>query len=145
MKRRALILSAFALAAIACNNDPKGAPTAATTSSATAAAQSPLKAGDAAPDITVKLHDGKDIKLSSLTGKMVLVYFYPKDDTPGCTTEACSFRDSYDAFKEAGAEVVGVSSDSSEKHASFADKHGLRLADIVEMPANNLILVFQKS
>ena len=57
--------------------------------------------------------------------KAVVLYFYPKDDTPGCTAESCSFRDQYEAFKDAGAEVIGVSSDSAESHARFAEKHRL--------------------
>jgi peroxiredoxin Q/BCP len=65
------------------------------------------------------------VRLSDFRGRPVVVFFYPKDDTPGCTAEACSFRDRYEAFAEAGAEVVGISSDSPESHRRFAARHGL--------------------
>jgi thioredoxin-dependent peroxiredoxin len=86
----------------------------------------PLKVGEAAPDFTLAAAGGKKVTLSSLfADKAVVLFFYPKDDTPGCTAEACSFRDSYDAFSQAGAEVVGVSSDSLDSHDRFASKHRL--------------------
>jgi peroxiredoxin Q/BCP len=85
-----------------------------------------LAVGDRAPDITLPSSGGRPVTLSSLwADKSVVVFFYPKDDTPGCTVEACGFRDRYDAFVEAGAEVVGISSDSLDSHADFAKKHGL--------------------
>ncbi|MCL2449738.1 MAG: peroxiredoxin [Polyangiaceae bacterium] len=85
-----------------------------------------LSVGDRAPDFTLPSESGEPVTLSSLLGQAPLVvYFYPKDDSPGCTREACSFRDRYDAFAEAGARVVGVSSDSVESHRRFADKHRL--------------------
>lgn len=87
---------------------------------------SKVEVGAPAPDFTLTNQHGKPVKLSDYKGKSaVVLYFYPKDNTPGCTAEACSFRDSYDVFKEAGAEVIGVSSDSSDSHQGFADKHGL--------------------
>lgn len=85
-----------------------------------------IREGDAAPDFTLPKQDGTAVRLHDLIQKgPVVLYFYPKDDTPGCTAEACSFRDSYEDFKDAGAEVVGVSSDSADKHRAFADKHRL--------------------
>ncbi|MGH7440354.1 MAG: peroxiredoxin [Polyangiaceae bacterium] len=85
-----------------------------------------LSIGDKAPDFTLPSGKGEPLKLSELWAKRtVVLYFYPKDDTPGCTVEACTFRDSYDAFAEAGAEVVGISSDSAESHDRFASKHKL--------------------
>ncbi len=82
--------------------------------------------GDQAPDFTLPDAEGKQVSLSGLLARgPVVLYFYPKDDTSGCTAEACSFRDSYEAFKEAGAEVVGISSDSEQSHASFARKNSL--------------------
>lgn len=82
--------------------------------------------GDHAPDFTLPDQTGKPIRLSDLLREhAVVLYFYPKDETQGCTAEACSFRDSYEVFKEAGAEVVGVSSDSVESHESFATHHRL--------------------
>ena len=85
-----------------------------------------VKAGDKAPDFTLPAQSGEQVKLSDRLGERVVVlYFYPKDNTSGCTAEACAFRDSYEAFAEAGAEVIGVSSDSADKHAAFAGKHHL--------------------
>src|SRR5579863_913316 len=85
-----------------------------------------LSIGDKAPDFTLPSSSGEPLKLSDLwTKRTVVLYFYPKDDTPGCTVEACSFRDRYDAFAEAGAEVVGISSDSAASHDRFASKHKL--------------------
>ncbi|MBX9569720.1 MAG: peroxiredoxin [Candidatus Obscuribacterales bacterium] len=86
-----------------------------------------LQVNDRAPDVSLPNQHGKTISLSEYRGKKVVVlYFYPKDDTPVCTAESCSFRDSYDAFKELGAEVIGVSNDSVESHKKFADKHRLQ-------------------
>ena len=81
--------------------------------------------GDKAPDFTLPTATGEPFTLSAMRGRPVVVYFYPKDDTPGCTAEACTFRDRYEEFTRAGAEVVGVSSDSVSSHAHFASKHGL--------------------
>jgi peroxiredoxin Q/BCP len=86
----------------------------------------PLKTGDRAPHFELPSQTGDKISLTSLTEKgPVVVYFYPKDETPGCTKEACAFRDSYDVFQGAGAAVVGISSDSVSSHQGFAKKHGL--------------------
>jgi peroxiredoxin Q/BCP len=85
-----------------------------------------LSVGDKAPDFTLPSASGDPLTLSELWAKhAVVLYFYPKDDTPGCTVEACSFRDRYDAFAAAGAEVVGISSDSAASHDKFASKHKL--------------------
>lgn len=85
-----------------------------------------LKIGDRVPDFTLPSAEGKNISLSDFRGKKpVVVYFYPKDDTPGCTMESCAFRDSYEEFKEAGAEVIGISSDSPQSHQQFARKYQL--------------------
>jgi peroxiredoxin Q/BCP len=85
-----------------------------------------LSVGDKAPDFTLPSSSGDPVTLSQrYPAKTVVLYFYPKDDTPGCTVEACSFRDRYDAFSEAGAEVVGISSDSVDSHGRFASKHQL--------------------
>jgi peroxiredoxin Q/BCP len=82
--------------------------------------------GERAPEFALPDRDGRLVRLSDFQGKKaVVVYFYPKDDTPGCTKESCSFRDSYETFKEAGAEVIGISSDSRESHARFAQKYRL--------------------
>ncbi len=87
---------------------------------------SKVEVGAPAPDFTLPNQEGQPVSLEDYKGKSaVVLYFYPKDNTPGCTAEACSFRDSYDVFKEAGAEVIGVSSDSEGSHQSFAARHGL--------------------
>jgi peroxiredoxin Q/BCP len=80
-----------------------------------------IKIGDVAPDFTLPDQDGKPLTLSSLRGKVVVLYFYPKDFTSGCTKEACHFRDAYEDFTEAGAVVIGVSGDSQESHRKFRD------------------------
>lgn len=87
---------------------------------------SPLKVGDRAPDFSLPNQSGEMVKLSDFLGKKsVVVYFYPKDDTPGCTAESCAFRDSYQVFQEAGAEVIGISGDSTDSHRNFAAKYNL--------------------
>ncbi len=85
-----------------------------------------LRTGDKAPDFDKRTHDGEPISLARLRGdKAVVLYFYPKDETPGCTAEACSFRDAYEDFVDAGAVVVGVSADSLASHEKFASHHRL--------------------
>ncbi|HEX6520119.1 MAG TPA: peroxiredoxin [Streptosporangiaceae bacterium] len=85
-----------------------------------------IQAGDKAPDFTLPSQAGEPVRLSDRFGENVVVlYFYPKDETRGCTAEACAFRDSHEAFAEAGAEVIGVSSDSVDRHAGFASHHKL--------------------
>jgi len=81
--------------------------------------------GDKAPAFSLEDQSGKTVKLSDFKGKTVVLYFYPKDDTPGCTREACSFRDEHSALKKAGAVVLGVSPDSGPSHAKFAGKYKL--------------------
>lgn len=84
-----------------------------------------IQEGERAPDFALKDADGKMWTLADFRGKTVVLYFYPKDNTPGCTTEACSFRDRYEEFKKRGVEVVGVSADSEKSHKSFAEKQNL--------------------
>jgi len=84
-----------------------------------------LNAGDKAPDFTLKDQDGKEHSLSDYKGKRVLLYFYPKDDTPGCTMEACEMRDGKAAMARAGVVVLGVSGDKVRSHAKFAEKFKL--------------------
>jgi peroxiredoxin Q/BCP len=85
-----------------------------------------LQAGDAAPDFTLPAADGKMISLADFRGRSeVVLFFYPKDNTPGCTREACSFRDSFEAFRDAGALVIGISSDSGASHQQFAERFRL--------------------
>jgi peroxiredoxin Q/BCP len=85
-----------------------------------------IQVGDKAPDFTLASQSGDEVRLyDRLAERVVVLYFYPKDETAGCTKEACAFRDSHEVFTEAGAEVIGVSSDSASKHAAFADHHKL--------------------
>jgi thioredoxin-dependent peroxiredoxin len=82
-----------------------------------------IQVGDQAPDFTLPSQSGEQVRLRDRLGdRVVVLYFYPKDDTPGCTAEACAFRDSYEAFTDADAEVIGISSDSTGRHASFAGR-----------------------
>jgi peroxiredoxin Q/BCP len=84
-----------------------------------------LSPGDPAPDFTLAAHDGSTVSLSGLRGSPVVVYFYPKDDTPGCTAQACSLRDGYGDFEAANAGVLGISPDGVASHRRFKDKYGL--------------------
>ncbi len=84
-----------------------------------------LKEGDKAPTIFGKDQSGKEVDMEAYKGKKVILYFYPKDDTPGCTTEACNFRDSHSELLEKGIAVIGVSADTEKKHQKFIDKYSL--------------------
>ncbi|TSJ38540.1 thioredoxin-dependent thiol peroxidase [Mucilaginibacter corticis] len=84
-----------------------------------------LTAGDKAPDFTAKDQNGNTVSLSDFKGKTVILYFYPKDDTPGCTAEACDFRDNYQSLLGKGFEVIGVSTDDEKSHKKFITKHNL--------------------
>ncbi len=84
-----------------------------------------LKEGDIAPDFTVKDEAGADVKLSDFRGRRVVLYFYPKDDTPGCTKEACSLRDGFAAFERENIKILGVSPDDEKSHRKFISKYEL--------------------
>lgn len=84
-----------------------------------------LKAGTEAPDFLLHDKDGKEIKLSDFAGKKVVVYFYPKDNTPGCTRQACAFRDTYEDFRKKDVIVIGISKDSEKSHQKFVEKFNL--------------------
>ncbi|MEA2646729.1 MAG: thioredoxin-dependent peroxiredoxin [Chloroflexota bacterium] len=84
-----------------------------------------LKPGAVAPDFTLPAGDGSTVRLKDLRGKPVVLYFYPRDDTPGCTTQACGFRDTQADYDRAGALVFGISGDDARSHRRFADKYGL--------------------
>jgi len=84
-----------------------------------------IKEGEAAPDFEARDAEGNTVKLSDLRGQKVVLYFYPKDDTPGCTKEACSFRDSFSEFERRGIKVLGVSLEDERSHQKFTDKYKL--------------------
>jgi peroxiredoxin Q/BCP len=84
-----------------------------------------LKEGTSAPDFMLNDKDGNPVRLSDFRGKKVVLYFYPKDNTPGCTKQACAFRDAYDGFKADDIVVIGISKDSSQSHQKFAEKYEL--------------------
>jgi peroxiredoxin Q/BCP len=84
-----------------------------------------IEEGKPAPDFELPTDSGETVKLSELRGKPVVLYFYPKDDTPGCTTQACGIRDAYGEFEKAGAVVLGVSPDNEKSHVKFKDKYEL--------------------
>jgi peroxiredoxin Q/BCP len=114
--------AAVFLAALGCSRD-KSAPVPPAASAS--AVPTPLAAGAPAPDVMFALHTGEQLSLSSLRGKPVVVYFYPKDDTPGCTIEAQEIRDLYGELKRTSAVVIGVSTDARDSHRAFAEKHAL--------------------
>jgi peroxiredoxin Q/BCP len=82
-----------------------------------------LKPGDKAPDFTLRDATGREVSLGDFAGRQVILYFYPRDDTPGCTKEACGFRDQWEELSRSGAVVLGVSADDAESHRRFATKH----------------------
>ncbi len=91
-----------------------------------------LRVGDKAPKIELSDQNGKIRRTKDLKGKLLILFFYPKDETPGCTAEACSFRDQYTAFKKLGAEVWGVSGDTRESHLKFTQNHNLPFPLLVD-------------
>lgn len=93
---------------------------------------SALQVGDLAPDFTATTDDGATVSLSDYRGKRVVLYFYPKDDTPGCTTQACGFRDNYPVIEEKNAVVLGVSPDSAKSHQKFKTKFDLPFTLLVD-------------
>lgn len=100
----------------------------------------PLKISDTAPDFSLPDGEGKVRTLKEFSGQWVLLYFYPKDDTPGCTKEACELRDNFIDYKNANCQILGVSADTSEKHVAFALKHKLHfplLADTEKKTIND--------
>ncbi|MEZ4225674.1 MAG: peroxiredoxin [Polyangiaceae bacterium] len=133
MKRGSLLL--MGVLSVACQekgstsaSEPGAANSGAAAAQAPAAAASPtslLTVGAAAPALEVKAHNGEVVDLTKLRGKPVVVYFYPKDDTPGCTVEAQGIRDDWSEFTKLNAVVIGVSTDDNESHKAFAEKHEL--------------------
>jgi peroxiredoxin Q/BCP len=122
--RTALLLLFFLL--VACGRAPDASKRSTTSSTASGApSKGELAIGAPAPDFSSTAHDGTEIKISALKGKHVVVYFYPKDETPGCTKEACAFRDAWKELESKGVVLVGVSTDSLESHRKFAEHHKL--------------------
>jgi peroxiredoxin Q/BCP len=112
------------------------------------AVYSMLNVGAALPAVTLADDSGKEVVTSALVGKPLVIYFYPKDDTPGCTNEATQFADLYDAFKKKGAEIVGVSRDSVASHQKFKVKHGIPfplLADVESKLCNAFGVIVEKN
>lgn len=105
-----------------------------------------LEIGNKAPQFTLKDKRGKEVSLSSFLGKKVVLYFYPKDNTPGCTRQACAFAGLYKEFEKKGVEVIGISKDSIASHAKFAEKYGLPfvLLSDPELEAINAYGVWQE-
>jgi peroxiredoxin Q/BCP len=95
-------------------------------------AETELKVGDHAPDFTLPAEDGRNVSLSDYRGKRVVLYFYPQDDTPGCTTQACGFRDAYPQIEEQNAVVLGVSPDSEQSHRKFKTKYDLPFTLLID-------------
>ena len=97
-----------------------------------------LAVGDTAPDFEEEVTDGSKVSLSGIlsNGEKVILYFYPRDNTPGCTTQACDFRDSFGRFEGSGWRVIGVSTDSAKSHQKFIDRHELPFELIVDEEAN---------
>ena len=95
-----------------------------------------LKEGDTAPDFAAHDANGDDVKLSDLRGQKVVLYFYPKDDTPGCTKEACSLRDSHDELSEKNIKVLGVSTDDAKSHQKFISKYDLPFTLLADTDKN---------
>ncbi len=91
-----------------------------------------LNVGDMAPDFESVDQNGSSVKLSSFKGKPVVLYFYPKDDTPGCTAEACNFRDNYSEYENKGVKVLGVSVDTENSHKKFEQKYGLNFTLVAD-------------
>ena len=92
-----------------------------------------IEPGQRAPAFTLTADDGSKVRLADFKGRPVVLYFYPKDDTPGCTREACAFRDQQAALKKAGAVVLGVSGDSMESHVNFRDKYELNFSLLADL------------
>lgn len=125
---RSVFLSVFALSLFACTPKEETKPQPAASSSTLsdkAGEAKKLDVGDPAPDVEMPLQDGRHLKLSSLKGKMAVVYFYPKDETPGCTVEAQNFRDKAEDLKKADITVIGVSAQDAASHKAFIEKEKL--------------------
>jgi peroxiredoxin Q/BCP len=127
MHRTLILAAALFVALLACKDPPPpegGSPS--------RTSEDPIGEGNRAPDVTLKLQDGTEVSLASLEGSFVFLYFYPKDDTPGCTTEAKGLRDQHAELAKLGVKVFGVSLQDAESHKSFIDKYELPFALVVD-------------
>jgi peroxiredoxin Q/BCP len=122
---RRIHLSILFVALTACREGAAPSTTAPATPTSASVAAGDLVIGAPAPDFSVTAHDGTLLQLSALKGRHVVLYFYPKDETPGCTKEACSFRDAWKELAATGSVLIGVSMDSLESHRGFAEHHQL--------------------
>ena len=126
-----LVAALATLAACSREPAPSGPALPGATASTPVQAPSPpaapgeIEVGKPAPDFSAKAHDGFEVKPSALKGKAVVLYFYPKDETPGCTKEACAFRDAWKDLEATGVVLVGISTDNEESHKKFAEHHKL--------------------
>jgi thioredoxin-dependent peroxiredoxin len=136
LKSAPLLLPLLLLTLIACGGEPKSATTPSSSTPAadgqpsaskptTSAETADALVGKTAPDFSSTAHDGFAVKMDSLKGKHVVLYFYPKDETPGCTKEACAFRDAWKDLESKGVVLVGISADSIDSHKQFAEHHKL--------------------
>jgi thioredoxin-dependent peroxiredoxin len=123
--RTAALAALLVFAVTGCDNKGKSGANPSSSTSSASVAPSTLKEGDPAPDLEMTLQDGRKLKLSSLKDQLVVVYFYPKDQTPGCTVEAQNFRDRFPDLKSAGITVIGVSTQDAASHKAFIDKEKL--------------------
>jgi thioredoxin-dependent peroxiredoxin len=129
----AVLALGASLASVACDKGTTGAAPAGSGSAAAAAvSDKDLVAGDMAPDVELPLQDGSKVKLADKKGGIVLVYFYPKDDTPGCTAEAQGLRDNFDELKGLGVTVYGVSTQDADSHQAFIDKYDLPFPLVID-------------
>jgi len=142
MRIPAVVTLALLTTFVACKSNPPP-PSSSTADSASAGATAAppssgeVKVGQEAPDFTTRDHAGQNVSLSALKGKPVVVYFYPKDETSGCTKEASSFRDAWKDFEKNGVVVIGISTDSLDSHRSFAKNHDLPF-HLVSDPDGNI-------
>jgi peroxiredoxin Q/BCP len=127
MKRIALVATLPLVLALGCTKDAaqQSTPGAPSTTNGPVAAATEVTVGQPPPDFTATDQDGKPVHLADLKGHAVVVYFYPKDETPGCTKEACSFRDAWVDLQKKGVVIIGISTDSAASHKAFATNHQL--------------------
>jgi thioredoxin-dependent peroxiredoxin len=122
---RSLIYVFAGLTFLGCGKDPSSAKSSTTTAAAATPSSAEVAEGKPAPQVKARAHDGTEIDLAALKGKPVVLYFYPKDETAGCTKEACAFRDAWSDLAKTNVVLVGISTDSLDSHKQFAEHHKL--------------------